>query len=489
MCGRDTFSIVGAIVQVALVIAFAICVDYNDSSTSDSPARDFYGFFQDVHVMIFIGFGFLMTFLKKYSYGSVGYNMFISALVIQWATLINAWFHNAFSDHKLSSDIKVDLTTLITSDFAAGAVLITFGAVLGKVSRLQLLVIGLLEVIFYAINENIVAQHIKVTDVGGSMLVHMFGAYFGLAVARVIFQEKHNDNDDEGAVYHSDVFAMIGTIFLWMFWPSFNAGLLGPGNQQQRAIVNTYYSLAACCMTTFIISPLVNKDRKLDMVHVQNATLAGGVAVGTCADLVILPWGAMVIGIVAGIISTLGYAYVTPFLSSKLHIHDTCGVHNLHGMPALLAGIAGAIAAAAASLDRYHFELYSIWSEMKPKEGTPAWNEAVYYLRNTTKGLATSTFHQAAVQLNATIGGPGTGRSAVDQGGHQFGAVCCTLAISIIGGALTGLIVKFLDAPTGVAIYNDEPFWEVGDGYSSDTGAVSVSEVVINEKAKAEECV
>ena len=47
-----------------------------------------------------------------------------------------------------------------------------------------------------------------------------------------------------------------------MFWPSFNAGLLGPGNQQQRAIVNTYYSLAACCMTTFIISPLVNNDRK-----------------------------------------------------------------------------------------------------------------------------------------------------------------------------------------------------------------------------------
>ena len=28
--------------------------------------------FQDVHTMMFIGFGFLMTFLKKYGYGSVG---------------------------------------------------------------------------------------------------------------------------------------------------------------------------------------------------------------------------------------------------------------------------------------------------------------------------------------------------------------------------------------------------------------------------------
>ena len=34
-----------------------------------SPHRgiaDFYSMFQDIHVMIFIGFGFLMTFLKKY---------------------------------------------------------------------------------------------------------------------------------------------------------------------------------------------------------------------------------------------------------------------------------------------------------------------------------------------------------------------------------------------------------------------------------------
>ena len=48
--------------------------------------------FQDIHVMIFIGFGFLMTFLKRYGYSATGLNLFVAALCIQWAILMRGFF-------------------------------------------------------------------------------------------------------------------------------------------------------------------------------------------------------------------------------------------------------------------------------------------------------------------------------------------------------------------------------------------------------------
>lgn len=57
--------------------------------------------------------------------------------------------------------------------------------------------------------------------------------------------EENAAGKQEGASYNSDTFAMIGTLFLWIFWPSFNSALLD-GIEQERAIINTYLSLAAC---------------------------------------------------------------------------------------------------------------------------------------------------------------------------------------------------------------------------------------------------
>lgn len=43
------------------------------------------------------------------------------------------------------------------------------------------------------------------------MYVHVFGAYFGLAVAKVL-NHKKLENEKESSSYNSDLFAMIGKI-------------------------------------------------------------------------------------------------------------------------------------------------------------------------------------------------------------------------------------------------------------------------------------
>lgn len=59
----------------------------------------------------------------------------------------------------------------------------------------------------------------------------------------------------------------LGTIYLWMFWPSFNSAITAHGDDQHRTAMNTYYSLAACTLATYGMSALTAHDGKLDMVR------------------------------------------------------------------------------------------------------------------------------------------------------------------------------------------------------------------------------
>lgn len=76
--------------------------------------------------------------------------------------------------------------------------------------------------------------------------MHAFGAYFGLAVALMLrpAADQNDAGKHEGANYVSDIFAMIGTTFLWVYWPSFNS-VLAEGTGGERAILHTFLSLAA----------------------------------------------------------------------------------------------------------------------------------------------------------------------------------------------------------------------------------------------------
>ena len=201
------------------------------------------------------------------------------------------------------------------------------------------------EVFFYCLNGAILTNIFKVNDIGGSMIIHTFGAFFGLSVA-MFYQPKEAIEDKFGigvGNYLSDLVSMIGTLFLFCFWPSFN-GATGYGSGMHRAVINTYLSISSSVIASIIVAKMTHNG-KLEMEIVLNASLAGGVAVGAACDIIVQPFGAMLAGFVTGTISSFGFAYLSKYLQKKISLHDTCGVLNLHGMPGLIGGFVSAIVA------------------------------------------------------------------------------------------------------------------------------------------------
>lgn len=154
-----------------------------------------------------------------------------------------------------------------------------------------------------------------------------------------------------------------GSIFLWMFWPSFNSVLVDahtPGRKLD-AVCSTYLALAVSAVTAAALSVLSSPKGKVNLVwydtwyvkswlspfaeslfagvkglspvyvkiwinqysyyqwdlslllsqiHMHSCILAGGVAVGVSISGVHQPWEAMAIGFTAAVVSTIGFRYL-----------------------------------------------------------------------------------------------------------------------------------------------------------------------------------
>ena len=194
--------------------------------------------------------------------------------------------------------------------------------------------------VFYGLNEAILVQKLGVLDIGGSMVIHTFGAYYGVAASYFFQPNRAAKSNNMKSSYQSEMIAVVGSIFLWMYWPSFN-GALASGVQQQRTVCNTVLAIGGSCVGGACVARWL--FGKLEMEIMLNATLAGGVAIGSSADLITEPWVAMAVGFVGGAISSFGFQRIGPFLAEKINLQDTCGVHSLHGLPGVFASIVSAI--------------------------------------------------------------------------------------------------------------------------------------------------
>ncbi|XP_032156767.1 blood group Rh(CE) polypeptide isoform X6 [Sapajus apella] len=288
--------------EAALILVFFFFTYYDTSLEDQKVLMAFYQVCQDLTVMAALGLGFLTSSLRRHGWSSVAFNLFLLALGVQWAILLDG-FLSQFPPGKL----VIKLSSIRLATMSAMSVLISAGAVLGKVNLVQLVVMVLVELTAFVTMRMVSRNVFSTEDHTNMMCIHVFAAYFGLTVAWCLPKPLPEGTEEkERTATSPSLSAMLGTLFLWMFWPSFNSALLRNSIERRDAVFNTYYALAVSVVTSISVSSLAHPRGKINMTYMHNAMLAGGVAVGASCHLISSPWLAMVLGLVAGLISIGG---------------------------------------------------------------------------------------------------------------------------------------------------------------------------------------
>jgi ammonium transporter Rh len=304
-----------------------------------------YGFSLNILAMLLVGFGFLMVFVKNHGYGATTGTFIVVAVGLPLYMFLRST--GLFSQEAFAAD---SVKSLLYAEFAVAAALIAMGAVLGRLKVYQYALIALILVPVYLLNEKFVLDGALgftkgFVDAAGSISIHAFGAFFGLGLAIAFTKKEHRGMKVEADPIN-DKLSILGSMVLWIFWPSFCCAVV-PAAQFQLTAVNTVMALCGATAVTYALSAALNKG-KCSIIDIANASLAGGVAIGAACNLV-NAWQALLIGVLAGALCVVGCKFIQPKLSKWLRIIDTCGVQNLHGFPGILGGLVAALVVPSAA--------------------------------------------------------------------------------------------------------------------------------------------
>jgi len=178
-------------------------------------------------------------------------------------------------------------------------------------------------------------------DFAGSTVVHSVGAWVGLMGAIVIGPRigKYSNTGKPRALPGQNLaFGALGVFILWFGWFGFNPGsqLAAAGSENASAIshifITTNLAAAAGAVTAMIIT--WSKYKRPGLSLTLNGALAGLVAITAGCD-VVSPGGAVIIGILAGIVLVFG----VEFFDKVLKIDDPVGAVSVHGLNGALGTI------------------------------------------------------------------------------------------------------------------------------------------------------
>ncbi|MDF2953949.1 MAG: Ammonia channel protein AmtB [Thermodesulfobacterium sp.] len=166
-------------------------------------------------------------------------------------------------------------------------------------------------------------------DFAGGTVVHI-NAGIAALVGAMILKSRY----DKAVIPHNLTLVVLGAGLLWFGWFGFNAGsALAANSLASAAFLNTNTATAmaalAWCFTEWLI---FKKPTILGLA--SGVVVVGLVAITPAAGFVNIK-GAIIIGLIAGILCFISVAYVKP----KLGYDDTLDVFGIHGVGGFIGAI------------------------------------------------------------------------------------------------------------------------------------------------------
>ncbi len=174
-----------------------------------------------------------------------------------------------------------------------------------------------------------------VLDFAGGTVVHINAGVAGLVAALVL--GKRVGFGKENMAPHNLVLSVIGASLLWVGWFGFNAGsAVAADNSAGMAMAVTQIATAAAALSWMFAEWMVH--RKPSVLGMISGAVAGLVAI-TPASGFVDPTGALILGLIAGVVCFWGATGLKNALGYDDSL-DAFGVHGVGGIVgALLTGV------------------------------------------------------------------------------------------------------------------------------------------------------
>jgi Amt family ammonium transporter len=185
-----------------------------------------------------------------------------------------------------------------------------------------------------------------VLDFAGGTAVHVNAGAAALALAIILGKRVGWKRDPMRP--HNLPLVLLGAGLLWFGWFGFNAGsALGANGTAALAFLNTQVATAGAALGWIIVERI--RAGKPTSLGIASGAVSGLVAI-TPACAFVAPWGAVVIGLLAGAICSLAVS-----LKFKLGFDDSLDVVGIHlvggAVGSILIGVLGTTRVNAAGFD------------------------------------------------------------------------------------------------------------------------------------------